>query len=89
MKILVEICLKLGHIATSLKNTDQAINFYKEGLQTSPNNTQILVALAKLYMQMNFLELCQQTCSTVLRIDPDNETASVMMADIAFRKVSY
>lgn len=88
VNILITICLKLGHIAALLKNTEQAVNFYKEGLQTSPNNIELLVTLANLYMQMSYLELCQQTCSTVLRIDPDNETASVMMADIAFRKVS-
>lgn len=80
--------MKLGEISILLKNNEQAVNFYKEGLQTSPNNVRVLCALAKLYMQMNYLELCQQTCSNILRIDPENETASVMMADIAFRKVS-
>lgn len=38
---------------------------------------------------MNYLELCQQTCANILRLDPENETASVMMADIAFRKVKF
>lgn len=71
------------------KNSEQAVNYYKEGLQISPNNIKILVALANLYMQINYLELCQQTCSTVLRLEPENETASVLMADIAFRKVCY
>lgn len=36
---------------------------------------------------MNYLDLCQQTCASLLKLDPDNEAASVMMADIAFRKV--
>lgn len=36
---------------------------------------------------MNYLELCQQTCSALLKTDPENEAASVMMADLAFRKV--
>lgn len=35
------------------------------------------------------MELCQQTCSTLLTTDPENEAASVMMADIAFRKVDF
>lgn len=87
MRKLITISLKLGEIAMMLKNSEQAVDFYKEGLKIFPNNIQILVALAKLYMQMNYLELCQQTCSTILRICPENETASVMMADIAFRKV--
>lgn len=38
---------------------------------------------------MNYLELCQQTCSALLKADPENEAASVMMADLAFRKVFY
>lgn len=84
---LVDISLKLGVMAVLTKNKEQAVTYYKEGLVISPNNIPILVALAKLYMQMNQLELCQQTCNTILRIQPDNEAASVMMADIAFRKV--
>lgn len=84
---LVDISLKLGEMAVLTKNKEQAVTYYKEGLVISPNNVPILVALAKLYMQMNQLELCQQTCNTILRIQPDNEAASVMMADIAFRKV--
>lgn len=36
---------------------------------------------------MNLLESCQQICTNILAIEPENEHASVMMADIAFRKV--
>ncbi|XP_050293241.1 tetratricopeptide repeat protein 21B-like [Anthonomus grandis grandis] len=86
---LVGISMKLGEMAVAMKNNEQAVNYYKEGLHVSPNNVALLVALAKLYMQMNYLELCQQTCATILRIDPENETASVIMADIAFRKVDF
>ena len=31
------------------------------------------------------LEQCQYTCMTLLRNDKDNEEATVMMADLAFR----
>nr|CAH7760444.1 unnamed protein product [Callosobruchus chinensis] len=89
IQIIVDISVKLGDMAMSLKHNEQAINYYKEGLDVSPNNVAILTALAKLYMQMNYMELCQQTCGQILRIDPDNETASVIMADIAFRKIDF
>ena len=36
---------------------------------------------------MNYMELCQQVCSTLLSLDPQNEDGTVLMADIAFRKV--
>lgn len=38
---------------------------------------------------MNYLELCQQTCSSLLELEPENETACILMADIAFRKVDF
>lgn len=51
VELLVEISMKLGEMAISMKNNEQAINYYKEGLDVSPNNINIMVALAKLYMQ--------------------------------------
>ncbi|XP_030747713.1 tetratricopeptide repeat protein 21B-like [Sitophilus oryzae] len=88
-QILVTLSTKLGEMALSMKNSEQAVNYYKDGLLVSPNNVSLLTSLAKLYMQTNYLELCQQTCATIFRIDPENEVASVMMADIAFRKVDF
>lgn len=38
-------------------------------------------------MQMNSMDLCRDTCLQVLQIDSNNEAASVMMADLSFRKV--
>lgn len=38
---------------------------------------------------MNYLELCHQTCASLLELDPENETACILMADIAFRKVDF
>lgn len=39
--------------------------------------------------QMNDLDRCAQNCSILLNADPNNEAASVMMADLAFRKVDF
>lgn len=36
---------------------------------------------------MNNPEKCEQTCTVLLNADPNNESAAVMMADLAFRKV--
>lgn len=50
--LLVDINVKLADISTTLKNNDQAIQFYKDALEISTNNVQILTSLAKLYMQV-------------------------------------
>lgn len=38
---------------------------------------------------MNDLDRCRQSCSALLNADPSNEAASVIMADLAFRKVDF
>jgi tetratricopeptide repeat protein 21B len=48
-----------------------------------------MVALARLYLMTDDLDQCQYTCMTLLRSDKDNEEATVMMADLAFRKNDY
>ncbi|XP_046963364.1 tetratricopeptide repeat protein 21B-like [Vanessa cardui] len=64
-----------------------AANLYSEALIHSPRDPNTLLALAKLYAQMNNPEKCEQTCAVLLNTDPNNESAAVMMADLAFRKV--
>lgn len=87
--IAVEISTRLAELTADVKENQQAINHYKEALIIHPNNCKVLGALAKMYMQVNFMELCQQTCTTLLSLDPDNEEGSVLMADIAFRKMDF
>ncbi|KAF5302439.1 hypothetical protein FQR65_LT08528 [Abscondita terminalis] len=86
---LKNICKKLSVVSVSLKDNEGAVSLIKEALSMFPNDIELLVALANLYIQMNHLELCQQTCGTLTKLDPDNEDASVMLADIAFRKVFF
>lgn len=53
ISLLVEINVKLADICTTLKNNDQAVQFYKDALEISTDNIQILTSLAKLYMQVS------------------------------------
>lgn len=71
----------------SLRDNEQAIHHYKEAIKYSPQDAVIMASLAKLYMQMNNMIECQQICAMLLEIDPNNEGASVMMADLSFRRV--
>ena len=66
-----------------------AIQHYKEALIFHPDDDVALCALARLYLMTDDLDQCQYTCMTLLRKDKDNEEATVMMADLAFRKNDY
>ncbi|KAF9409756.1 hypothetical protein HW555_010955 [Spodoptera exigua] len=71
----------------SLKEPAVAANLYSEALVHVPRDPNTLLALAKLYANINNSEKCEQTCAVLLNTDPNNESAAVMMADLAFRKV--
>ncbi|XP_017891080.1 tetratricopeptide repeat protein 21B-like [Ceratina calcarata] len=88
-QLLANVCLTMADYSTSLRDYDQAITYYKEALNQRPANVNALLSLAKLYMQTNNLDRCAQSCTAVLNADPNNEAASIMMADLAFRKVDF
>ncbi|KAK0172883.1 hypothetical protein PV328_006149 [Microctonus aethiopoides] len=88
-KILAEICLKMADHCTVIRDFDGAIIHYKDALQYKSGDVNALLSLAKLYMQVNDLDRGAQSCTALLNADPNNEAASVMMADLAFRKVDF
>ncbi|KAI4489571.1 hypothetical protein M0802_011008 [Mischocyttarus mexicanus] len=87
--VIADICMTMADHASAIRDYDQAVLHYKEALNHKPADIKALLSLAKLYMQINNLDRCAQTCTTLLKADPNNEAASVMMADIAFRKVDF
>jgi len=48
---------------------------------------QAMLALAKLYMADGDTDACQNQCVALLRTYPENEEASVMLAELMFYKV--
>ena len=77
------------HAVLRQRNYDAAIQHYKEALTFHPEDDVALCALARLYLMTDDLDQCQYTCMTLLRKDKENEEATVMMADLAFRKNVY
>ncbi|XP_020711621.2 tetratricopeptide repeat protein 21B-like [Athalia rosae] len=88
-ELLAQICLSMAEHASSLRDFDQAIVHYKEALNHKSADIKALLSLAKIYMQVNDLDRCAQSCTALLTTDPNNEAALVMMADLAFRKVDF
>lgn len=88
-KHLLSSILRSLAAARSAREPSAATNLYAEALLYTPRDADTLLALAKLYAQMNDAEKCAQTCTLLLNADPDNESAALMMADLAFRKVDF
>lgn len=82
------ICILIAQQSIKIKNSELAIYHFKECVKYTPNDLEILVSLAHLQMESKEMDLCRNTCQQILQIDGNNETASVLMADLSFRKVS-
>ncbi|KAK3857879.1 hypothetical protein Pcinc_020970 [Petrolisthes cinctipes] len=83
------MCGKMAEHASNQRDFDRAIKLYKEALTYDPDHPSTLLALARLYMQTNDLDQCQYTCMTLLRTDKENDSATVMMADLSYRRNEY
>lgn len=50
--VLADICSIMAEHSSSIRNFNQAIEYYKESLTHKPNDVRALLSLAKLYMQV-------------------------------------
>ena len=83
------ICSDLAKHAITQRDYDRAIKFYKEALVYNDNDGKLMLELARLYLTKEDLDACQHQCMTLLKNDKENDAATVMMADLMFRKNEY
>ena len=65
----------------------QAQTMYKEALQHTPDHCPSLLALSRLALAAGDLDACQAHCSALLQVQPDNEDAAIMLAELMFYQV--
>ncbi|KAH6929544.1 hypothetical protein HPB50_002626 [Hyalomma asiaticum] len=85
-QLAIVICKSLAEHSELKRDYVPAARFYKQALSYDSANIEILLALAKLEMTSNNLESAKQYCNTVLQLEKNNDTATLMMADLMFRK---
>ncbi|XP_077894231.1 tetratricopeptide repeat protein 21A isoform X3 [Ictidomys tridecemlineatus] len=83
------ICIQFGEHYLAEKEYAKAVRSYKDALSYSPIDNKVLLELAHLYLLQGHLDLCEQQCTTLLQTEKTQESASVMMADLMFRKQKY
>lgn len=59
---------------------------YNQALKLQSAHEKSMLGLARLHLRLGELDACQAQCVTLMRVDPSNEEASMMLADIMFRK---
>ncbi|CAG9315664.1 unnamed protein product [Blepharisma stoltei] len=70
------------------KKLDQALNCYLESLNHNEMNEKAIISIAYLYESQGDAQKCMQFCQRMLRINPGNEEASELMAELLLQQNS-
>lgn len=84
-----DLCFQIAEDHMTARRLDEAMGFYNEALKHDEANKKSIFALARLHLMRGETDACQQQCVTLLRIDPDNEEATMMLAELMFHKEHY
>ncbi|KAK2509919.1 hypothetical protein MC885_009975 [Smutsia gigantea] len=87
--LAAEICAEIAKHSVAQRDYEKAIKFYREALVHRETDNKIMLELAQLYLAQDNPEACLQHCALLLQSDQDNEAATMMMADLMFRKQDY
>ncbi|XP_050099284.1 tetratricopeptide repeat protein 21B-like [Anopheles aquasalis] len=88
-KMLSKICVLMAEQSMAIRDNEQMVMHYKEALKFAHGDTSVMASLARIYMQLNQISECQAMCAQIFQLEPKNETALVMMADLAFRQMDF
>ncbi|XP_042302110.1 tetratricopeptide repeat protein 21B isoform X2 [Sceloporus undulatus] len=88
-QLAAEICAEIAKHSATQRNYEKAIRFYKEALVYCETDNKVMLELAHLYLAHDDVDSCQRQCVLLLKNDPDNSAAAMMMADLMFRKQDY
>ncbi|KAG1671374.1 hypothetical protein FOA52_002984 [Chlamydomonas sp. UWO 241] len=84
------ICFDLAeHYNKTSRERERAMEHYNDALRQCDTHAGSLLALARLQIAAGNMDQCQQLCVDLLKHDPDNEEASVMLAELMFHKENY
>ncbi|XP_057561624.1 tetratricopeptide repeat protein 21A isoform X2 [Hippopotamus amphibius kiboko] len=88
-QLAASICIHFGEYYLAEKEYAKAVQSYKDALSYSPIDNKVVLELAQLYLLQGHLDLCEQHCAILLQTEKNHEAASVMMADLMFRKQKH
>ncbi|XP_063518084.1 tetratricopeptide repeat protein 21A isoform X7 [Pongo pygmaeus] len=88
-QLAASICIQFAEHYLAEKEYDKAVRSYKDVFSYLPTDNKVMLELAELYLLQGHLDLCEQHCAILLQTEQNHETASVLMADLMFRKQKH
>ncbi|XP_051938741.1 tetratricopeptide repeat protein 21B-like isoform X1 [Hippocampus zosterae] len=85
-QLAAKICREIAQHYASQRVYDRAIEFYKEALAHCETDHKLMLELARIFLTLDEVDACQEQCNVILKNDQFNQDATLMMADIMFRR---
>ena len=88
-EVLAEVCFRIAMEYEEQRNPDEALVFYQEALKHYDGHERAILSLARLHLVRGELEMAQTQCTTLMRVDPGSQEASMMLADLMLQKSEW
>uniref|UniRef100_A0A8C6WI23 Tetratricopeptide repeat domain 21B n=1 Tax=Neogobius melanostomus TaxID=47308 RepID=A0A8C6WI23_9GOBI len=86
-QLAAEICSEIAKYYTSQRGYEHAVKFYKEALVYCETDRKVMLELARLYLNLDDVDSCQEQCNVILMNDQFNEDATLVHHHVAlFRR---
>ncbi|KAM9307487.1 tetratricopeptide repeat protein 21A [Gastrophryne carolinensis] len=88
-QVASKICVQLAEHYLGEKDYPNALRYYKQAISYYDADHKVMLQLSHLFLLMDDLDSCEMQCNTLLQDSRYKEEATMMMADIMFRKQQY
>nr|CAD2194553.1 unnamed protein product [Meloidogyne enterolobii] len=85
-KLAALICQQLAELYANSRDWNKAIELFKEAIGHNERDTKSHLSLAGIYASLGKLHFCDQQCQQVLNFDPNNNDATLLLADLMYQK---
>ncbi|XP_049583785.1 tetratricopeptide repeat protein 21B-like isoform X2 [Syngnathus scovelli] len=88
-QLAAKICTEIAQHYTSQRVYDRAIEFYREALVHCETDHKLMLELAQIFLTLDEFDACQEQCNVILKKDQFNQDATLMMAELMFRRKDH
>ncbi|XP_075068271.1 tetratricopeptide repeat protein 21A [Mixophyes fleayi] len=89
LQMASKICVQLAEHYLDEKDYQNTLKYYSEAMKYSDTDNKVMLKLSRLFLIMDDLDSCEAQCNILIKDSRYKDDATMMMADIMFRKQEY
>ncbi|KAL3111585.1 hypothetical protein niasHT_019932 [Heterodera trifolii] len=85
-QLAANICQQIAEMHANKRDWNKSIELFKEAIGHNEKDVKSQISLATIYGLMGKSQLCNQQCQQVLAIEPNNNDATLLLADLMYQR---